>query len=152
MSKKITKEIRINTQGGQVFKTLIDPGLVKKWWKASQAIIIPDEDGIYALSWGSNPETPDNIITARIREYMPYVKLGLSDFTHFSPAKDQKTGSTVNFVIDCHSNYCVLTLEHYGFDRETTDVFEHWENEWEKALNSLKEIVESSPASVNEKL
>lgn len=151
MSRKIEKQIRINNQGGKVFKALTDPGLIKKWWGASQAIVVPDENGIYALSWGTHPDTPDHITTARISEYKPYVNLGLKNFTRFTPNRDEQTGTDLKFLIDCQSNYCTLKVQHWGFPQENhaDELFDYWNNEWDKILSSLKQVVESEPASVN---
>lgn len=151
MSRKIEKEIRINNQGGKVFKALTDPGLIKKWWGASQAIVVPDENGIYALSWGTDPNTPDHITTARINEYKPYVKLSLKNFTRFLPSRDEQTGTDLRFKIDCQSNYCILKVEHLGFPekKNAVELFEYWNKEWDRILSSLKQVVEAETASVN---
>ncbi|MBZ9632240.1 SRPBCC domain-containing protein [Salegentibacter sp. LM13S] len=146
MSRKIKKEIRINENGSKVFNALVTPNLIKEWWGASQAIVVPDEDGVFALSWGDNPDKADYIAAATISEFKPHVKLTLSDYTYLSENEylPFKAKFKVKFRIECETNYCVLKLEHSGFpNKSQADKFySDCDTGWDESLESLKNLVE----------
>ncbi|MGW1455803.1 SRPBCC family protein [Salegentibacter agarivorans] len=152
MSRKIKKEIRINENGGKVFNALITPNLIKEWWGASQAIVVPDEDGVFALSWGENPDKADYIAAAKISEFKPHVKLTLSDYTYLADNEylPFKAKFKVKFRIHCETKYCVLKLEHSGFPNksEADQFYSDCESGWEENLESLKNLVEQENVPV----
>ncbi len=147
MSRKINKEIRVNENGSKVFNALVTPHLIKEWWGASQAIVVPDEDGVFALSWGENADKPDYIAAATISEFKPHVKLTLSDYTYLRDNKylPFKSKFKVKFRIECETKYCVLRLEHSGFPNkaEASKFYSDCDLGWDEALSSLKKLVEN---------
>lgn len=146
MSRKIIKEIRINENGSKVFNALITPHLIKEWWGASQAIVVPDEEGVFALSWGESADKPDYIAAATISEFKPHVKLTLNDYTYLANNEylPFKAKFKVKFKIECETNYCVLKLEHSGFPikSEASKFYSECERDWDESLKSLKDLVE----------
>jgi uncharacterized protein YndB with AHSA1/START domain len=146
MSRKINKEIRVNENGSKVFNALVTPSLIKEWWGASQAIVVPDENGVFALSWGENPDKPEYIAAATISEFKPHVKLTLSDYTYLANNEylPFKTKFKLKFRIQCETNYCVLKLEHSGFPNksEASKFYSECDQGWDESLASLKNLVE----------
>lgn len=146
MSRKIQKELRINNEGGQVFDALTTPSLVKQWRGASQAIIIPDEDGVYALTWGNDLDKPEYVSTAKISEFKPHVKLVLQDYTYLAHNEQLhfKTRFQVKFEITCHTHFCILNLTHLGFpdNHDADDFYKRMEKSWEENLLKLKQLLE----------
>lgn len=146
MSRKINKEIRINRNGSEVFSALVTPSLIKEWWGASQAIVVPDEDGVFALSWGKNPDKPDYVAAATISEFKPHVKLSLSNYTYLADNEylPFKAKFKLRFRIQCEEKYCVLKLEHSGFPNKSqaNKFYSDCDQDWDEALESLKTLVE----------
>ncbi len=144
--RKIKKEIRVDNKGGKVFEALITPSLIKKWWGASQAIVVPDEGGIYALTWGENIDKPEYIATAKIQEFKPNVRLILDNYTYLkhNDYLPFKANFKVKFVIECFNNYCVLSVEHTGFPQEKTadNFYNDCEKGWDETLEAVKKISE----------
>ena len=68
MPREIIKEISINAPAKEVFNALIFPGMIKKWQHASSAIVLPEKDGIYTVSWGEDEDDPDYITNCTILE------------------------------------------------------------------------------------
>ncbi|MBZ9729247.1 SRPBCC domain-containing protein [Salegentibacter sp. JZCK2] len=152
MSRKINKEIRIDSNGSKVFNALITPGLLKEWWGASQAIVVPDENGVFALSWGENIDKPDYTIDAQISEFKPHIKLTLSDY-HYLVENEYlpfKAKFKVKFRIECETNYCILRLEHSGFPGESNadSFYAECEKGWNESLKSLKNLMENNEVPV----
>jgi len=159
MSRKIKKEIRINENGSKAFNALITPSLIKEWWGASQVIIVPDENGVFALSWGENIDKPEYVSAAKISEFKPHVKLTLSDYTYLADNEylPFKAKFKVKFNIECQEKYCILRLEHSGFPNssEANQFYADSEQGWEDSLASLKKLVEKenqASASYNSEL
>ncbi len=146
--RKIIKEIRVDNKGGKVFNALITPSLIKKWWRASQAIVVPDEGGTYALTWGENIDKPEYISTAKITEFKPNIKLALSEYTYLKHHEylPFKANFKVKFTIECFNNYCVLSVAHTGFPNEKVvdDFYADCEQSWVERLEAIKKISEES--------
>ncbi|WP_037321492.1 SRPBCC domain-containing protein [Salegentibacter sp. Hel_I_6] len=146
MSQKINKEIRINENGSKVFNALITPSLIKEWWGASQAIVVPDENGVFALSWGENLDKPIYIASATISEFKPHVKLTLSNYTYLADNEylPFKANFKLKFRIQCETKYCILKLEHSGFPNKSraSQFYSDCDQGWDEALKSLKHLVE----------
>ncbi len=87
----------------EMFSLLVTPSAIRGWWGASQAMVIPEEGGIWAAVWGDE-DCPDYITSARILEFDPpsrlvmkyehyHAKTGVLPFTF---AEDARTVFTVH--------------------------------------------------------
>jgi len=77
MSREIIQKIKISQTPENIFSALLNPTSIKEWWGAKSAIVIKENNGIYAVSWGSNIDDPDFVTTSIIRDYEPPKGLSL---------------------------------------------------------------------------
>jgi uncharacterized protein YndB with AHSA1/START domain len=84
MPREITQEYSINLNLKAVFDALISPAMIKKWWFANSAIVLPEEGGVYAVTWGEDIDNPDYISIANIASFDPPFRLLLTDFKYKS--------------------------------------------------------------------
>ena len=149
MSRKIKKEIKIDNTGGKVFKVLITPTHIQKWWGASQVIVVADENGTFAATWGENIDTPEYTSTARISHFEPYTRLKLKDFTYLKLNEylPFKAKFEIDFKIECYNSCCVLVVTHSGFPGgpEADDYYSSAEKGWDRALAAIKALVGEKP-------
>ena len=152
MSRKIKREIRVDNTGGKVFKALVTPSTVKKWWGASQVIIVPDEGGTYALSWGDDIDKPEYVATAKIDSFKPNVELHLTDYTYLKGEEylPFKAHFRVEFKVECYNNYCILVVTHSGFpkDKKADSFYNECIVGWDETLENLKELIEKDTVKI----
>ena len=77
MDRIIKDSIKINAEISDVFESLITPSQILKWWGATTAIVLPENDGIYAVTWGSDIDDPDYRSISTIKEIIEPSKLHL---------------------------------------------------------------------------
>lgn len=146
MSRTITKEIIIDQTEEKIFQALIRPSLITKWWSANRAIVIPETNGLHAVSWGSD-DNPEYISAARIKEINPPTKLSLTDFKYAS--KDGKlpfkAELETDFIIHSFGDKSKLVVRQTGFPNEkiADDFFAACTAGWENTLASIKKVVEN---------
>ncbi|MGY5846709.1 SRPBCC family protein [Salegentibacter sp. HM20] len=149
MSLNIKKEIRINNGGGKVFKALITPTSIQKWWGASQVIVVADENGTFAATWGEDIDKPEYTSTAKISHFEPHTRLKLKDFTYLrlNEYLPFKAKFEIDFKIECYNSYCVLVVTHSGFPRgpEADEYYTSAGKGWDRALQAIKDLVGEKP-------
>lgn len=50
-----------------MLEILHTPSAIRRWWKASRAIVLPGEGGVWAAAWGPEEDDPDYVMTFVIR-------------------------------------------------------------------------------------
>ena len=68
----------------EMFEILIKPSAICKWWGASRAIVLPEENGVWAGVWGEDGDDPDYISAFTIAEYDPPNRILFTDAKYFS--------------------------------------------------------------------
>lgn len=148
MARSIKKEIKISGNQEKVFTALTTPSYIKAWWKASQAIIIPQQNGLYVVSWGAIDQ-PDYVSSARISTYQYPTQLVLSDYQYYSPKAGPlpfENDLPVVFDILPDHNSVLLTVEQTGFPESSSaeGFYQACIKGWEDVLLAIKEVTETS--------
>jgi uncharacterized protein YndB with AHSA1/START domain len=145
-TRQIEDEILIQTNAASAFEALIKPSMIKKWWLASSAIVIPEKDGLYALSWGDDPDEPDYVTYATIKEYIPPKKLTLLYQSYRSSNKRLpfEADFEVQFNIAATESHCTLTVKQTGFpiDKLADDYYNGCIQGWNDTLKWIKLTLE----------
>lgn len=146
MSRSITKEILVNQPIDRVFGALVTPSLIRQWWFASRAIIIPETGGRYDLAWGEEEDNPDYISAARIEVFDRPHRLLLTDFQYHS--KDGPLpfeGAFENeFRLEKTASGTRLIVRQAGFPEESVadDFYRSCVQGWVDTLGSFKRVME----------
>ena len=146
MPRSIEKEIIIDQTEEKIFESLIRPRLIIKWWSAHQAIVIPEINGLHAVSWGTDDDNPEYVTAARISEIKPPIKLSLTDFKYLSKNGKLpfKAELEIQFTIESAGDKSKLVIKQTGFPDEAVadDFFSSCIKGWENTLSSIKKVVE----------
>lgn len=148
MPRQIKQTYRIQRSTEDVFDALLTPSQICTWWFAQSAIIIPEKNGLYAISWGEDIDNPDYISIATISELIRPEKLVLSDFRYHSKEGDlpfdADFGNT--FILEKEPNGTTITVIQTGFpDENLADEFYQACNQgWQDTMQSLKRTLEDN--------
>jgi len=146
MDRKITDEIFIAAKPIYTFNALISPSLIKQWWYVSAAIVIPEVDGIYALTWGDDLDNPDFTTVSRLTEFDYGKHLAMTNEKYYSPSGSIPFDAPlkVRFSLEEKEGGTLLYLLQEGIPMdEVADDFYHATVEgWTHTLKSLKSVVE----------
>lgn len=146
MAREIIQEYIIGKSRDAVFEAIITPKMIKKWWFANNAIVLPEEDGIYAVTWGDNIDNPDYISVAKIASFERPIRLLLTDFRYKSKEGDLpfEADMPTEFSLEELGDQTKLTVHQTGFpDEKFADKFYNLcVQGWIDTLTSLKKIVE----------
>lgn len=146
MSREIIQNYLINSVPDTVFDALISPGMIQKWWFARSAIVLPEEGGIYAVTWGEDIDHPDYVSIAIISKIKKPEVLLLTDFRYRSNDGSLPFNADieVEFTLKPVDSGTKLTVNQRGFpDEEIADEFYNGcVQGWIDTLTSLKKLVE----------
>lgn len=142
-----TAFIDLKYSANLVFKTLITPSDVCRWWGASRAIIIPLEAGIWTASWG-NEDLPDFINAYVITKFNKPRSLYLSQFRYFDrnkPTPDFTFDMETHFDITDTPNGCRLTVTQSGFPdtAEAIEFLKGCEVGWKQTLSQIGQFLDT---------
>lgn len=138
---------RIQRSTEDVFDALLTPSEICTWWFAQTAIVIPENNGLYAISWGNDVDNPDYVSVATISEIEKPVKLRLTDFRYHSRegALPFDADLQLEFSLAKENGGTVITVRQTGFpEDESADGFYNscvrgWTETMTSFLSVLKE-------------
>ncbi|PWN07399.1 SRPBCC family protein [Rhodohalobacter mucosus] len=147
MSRQIKQTYRIQRSTEDVFDALLTPSQICTWWFAQTAIVIPEKNGLYAITWGEDIDNPDYISIATISELIRPERLVLSDFQYHSKEGDLPfdTDLQLEFSLSKENGGTVITVLQTGFpEDESADGFynscvQGWTETMTSFLSVLKE-------------
>ena len=147
MARQIVKVISINASKEDVFNALISPSMIKKWWFANSAIVLPETGGTYTVSWGENEDNPDYITICKILEIQAPKKLKLEYEHYFSKFGEMpfEAEFEVVFELEGISNQTNLKVTQTGFpDNSIADPYlDGCVKGWNDTCASLKNTIEN---------
>lgn len=146
MPREITQEYSINSHPVAVFDALVTPGMIQKWWFASSAIVLPEEGGIYAVTWGEDIDNPEYISAAKISMIKKPNLLQLNEFQYHSKdgALPFDADISVKFILEAIGTKTKLTVNQKGFpdDEIADDFYNRCVQGWIDTMTSFKNTVE----------
>ncbi len=147
MAREIIQRIEISQVPENIFNALLNPSAITEWWQAKTAIVVKENNGIYAVSWGSDIDDPDFITISIIRNLVPKKGFGLEYVSYIA-----KTGGLpfeakmqVHFtIIPTKKTKTFLEVKQTGFPdgQIANEYYEGCKKGWNQVLNSFKEYCE----------
>ncbi len=126
----------------KMFEILIKPSAICKWWGASRAIVLPEENGIWAGVWGEEEDNPDYISAFTIAAYDPPRRILFTDAKYFS--KDGgfpfEAKLTAEFIVEEATRGCTLRVVQDGFpcDSEADEFYSACETGWKNTFEGIR--------------
>ncbi len=141
----VVKEIVVKVDANTLFDALLRPSMIRRWWFADRALVLPEQGGIYAVGWGDEDE-PDYVTVSTIRALRKPALLRLSydDYYAKTGRMPFEADMEVTFRIKELEEGCELGVEQSGFPTDpVADVyFQGCVKGWEDTLASLKNVLE----------
>ena len=144
--RSIHKKIIVEKSQEEVFNSFIKPSQIKKWWSAISAIVLPEKDGTYVVSWGESEDHPEYISMATILEIDPPKRLVLSYdkyWTKFGRLPFE-ANLQVSFQFEPEGQNTLVSLVQTGFpDAAIADEFyQGCIKGWDDTMFSFKKTIE----------
>lgn len=116
-TRKHIHEEHFATSAGQLFDLLVTPSAIRTWWGCASAIVLPEQGGTWAATWGASEDQPDYLTVARIAHFDPPRRLVLADYRYRS--KDGPLPFAAQFVttfeVEPHTQGARLRMTQDGF-------------------------------------
>ena len=148
MPREITQTIEIDQVPDIIFAALLNPSAIIEWWQANTAIVVKENNGIYAVSWGENIDDPDFVTTSMIRDLVPQKSFSLEYLSYVA-----KTGGlpfeakmNVHFIITPENkSSSILEISQTGFpdDPIADEYIKGCKAGWNQVLGNIKEYCEN---------
>lgn len=146
--RSIVKDIHINKKPESVFHELVTPSSIRKWWHCHRAIVMPRKNGIWALAWGANEDSPEYQQAAEIASFQPGRRLKLRNFRYASKMGSLPFADQIELDVHLNNNDSgsILRLTQSGFPEDQTadEFFELSQKGWDDTLEALKAHCEGS--------
>jgi len=147
MQREIKQTITINNIPDKVFNALLNPTAIIEWWQAKTAIVVKEDNGIYAISWGDNLDDPEYVSISNIKNFTPNSYFSL-DYTYYSSKHGNLpfvTEMMVEFKINPVSESSArLEVKQTGIpDAPIADAYyEGCVTGWNQVLNNIRNYCE----------
>lgn len=147
MPREVTQEYLINSNPNTVLDVLILPGMIQKWWFANSVIVLPEEGGVYAISWGYDIDNPDYISVAKILRMRKPELLVLTDILYRSKEGPFPFDADIDvqFTLEPSGSQTILTVNQRGLPTKPLlmslimDVFRDGRTQWLLSKKTIKE-------------
>lgn len=131
----------------RLFQLLHTPGDIRKWWGASQAIVIPEPGGLWAAIWGDEDD-PDYITAATMKVFEPPRRILFADYRYKAksgPMPFQANFET-EFLITPSAAGATLRVTQAGFPSESVadDFYAACQTGWKNTFAGIRNLVEGA--------
>lgn len=141
---EVRMTISIDAPRDVVFRALIDPATIKRWFDAADVVVEPREGGRYSLGWKYQVEGVDvEGGPTRILELIPNEKLVL-DCPDWRGDKSVN-GQQITFYLESEGSGTKVTFVHSGFDR-TADISDYPFG-WVYFIGKLEQLFKPVPST-----
>jgi uncharacterized protein YndB with AHSA1/START domain len=141
--RSVIASIDLIQKSHKILSAFTDPEHLKGWWGVERSLIELKTGGIYHLAWQVSNNGFRFVSTSKIKQYDPNTCLLLTDCCYFNAERTILGPMELSFTIEEHSDFNRLTVEQSGY-QEGVDwdwYYEAVKHAWPKALNSLKEYL-----------
>ena len=147
MPRQLTKEVTIDVTPSTAFNALISPPMIKQWWSAASAIVLPEKGGVYAVSWWEDEADPEYITVSFIDDIQQDELLVLTYDKYYSKHGQLpfEAAMVVTFRLQPVESGVVLSVEQKGFPDEAIadEYYQGCIKGWEDTLNGIKRVLEN---------
>ncbi len=145
-TRKHVCEVALAASSEEVFKLLITPSAIRKWWQASRAIVDAREGGIWGAAWGGNEDDPDYTTFYRIRTFDPPRRIVFSDSVYYAKSGPLpfKADFVTEFLVRPGPKGCLLQVTQDGFpaDPIADDFYNGCEVGWKNTFAGIRAYLE----------
>lgn len=148
-TREITHSEVFTANADVLFTMLITPSSIRGWWGVARAIVIAEEGGIYALTWGDDEDKPDYSSIGDIVTYMPGKTFEISNYRytaltgkHPFSIKDM----VVRFEMLPEGERTKLTVINSGFptDKIADEFYNGCVQGWKDTFAGIRNFLETS--------
>jgi uncharacterized protein YndB with AHSA1/START domain len=143
--KAVTCSIAITAAPLRVFRALVEPRDLKRWWGTNEAVITARKGGTWSLGWHAYGQDNFYATTGFIQKIAYPRGLQLTGLMYFRPDMKPLGPMTLSFRIEKKGQGALLTVRQSGYGKG-----KHWDlyyialhDGWEESLWSLKKYIES---------
>lgn len=144
--RKITHQVKLPASPEQVFKILHTPSAIRKWWSASNAIVIAKEEGIWCAVWGEKEGEPDYISAATIKVFDPPRRMLLVDPKYFAKSGELpfKPEMTIEFIVEPAPTGSLLKViqDRFPADSIADEFYARCVVGWKNTFDAIKKFVQ----------
>jgi uncharacterized protein YndB with AHSA1/START domain len=143
-SPEVRLSIRIEAPREAVFRALVEPEIVSRWFDAAQAVVEPRVGGRYSLGWKYQVDGVDvEGGPTQILEYVPNEKLVL-DWPDWRGDKSVN-GQRITFHLETEGEGTRVTFVHSGFER-AADISDYPFG-WVYFMDKLRDVARAVPSA-----
>lgn len=130
-----------------LYNALLNPSAIKEWWEASTAIVVKENGGTYAVSWGNDIDDPDYVSLSIIRNLKPYEGFSLEYISYYSKMGKLPFEAKMNvdfFISSVSDSNQKLEVKQTGFpdNKIANEYYIGCKVGWETVLNNIKKYCE----------
>ena len=126
----------------RMFKILITPSEIRKWWGASRVIVAPEKGGTWMAAWGEDEDNPEYVSTFTIKEIDPPCRLLLGDGKYKAHAGTPafEMNMTTEFIVEPREEGCTLKVVNDGFptDESADEFFQACIVGWQNTFDGIR--------------
>jgi uncharacterized protein YndB with AHSA1/START domain len=142
--REVTCSIAIAAAPSRIFRALVEPHDVKRWWGANEAVITARKGGTWSLGWHAFGLENFYVTTGFIQKITHPRELQLTGLMYFRPDMKPLGPMKLSFRIEKKGQGALLTVRQSGYGKG-----KHWDlyhralqDGWEESLWSLKRFIE----------
>ena len=136
----------------EMFKLLITPSLICKWWGAARAIVQPEKNGIWMAAWGADEDAPDYITAFTMTEYEPPRRILFTDAKYTAGGEKLPFNAdiTAEFIVNDTQNGCSFRVIQKGFptDPAADEYYAACEKGWVDTFAGIRRTIKDIQQSV----
>lgn len=145
-TRKIIYEEAFAVGPEKLFAMLHTPSAICGWWRANRAIVTPFEGGTWSATWGDDPDKPDYVTVATIRNFEPPTRMVLGDYLYFAKSGPLpfKAKLVTEFSVRAAGDSAALRVEQDGFpaDASADAYFAACTQGWKNTFAGLRLFIE----------
>lgn len=145
ITRKHIHQIELPVSPERAFEILRTPTAIRAWWRASRAIVIAEEGGVWAAAWGEDEDDPDYATAALIRVLDPPRRLLLANVKYYARSDRPSFGgeTTIDFIIERRPNGSLLRVVQDGFpaDSSADEFYAACEMGWQKTFENIHQFL-----------
>lgn len=147
MTRKHVHEEEFGISSEEMFDLLITPSLIRKWWGASRAIVMPEKDGIWMAAWGEDEDSPEYISAFTMSEFDPPRRLLFTDAKYTAGGEKLPFDAviTAEFLVNENEKGCSLKVIQDGFPLEPAadEFYAACEKGWKDTFAGIRRLIET---------
>lgn len=132
----------------RLFAILHTPSAIRQWWGAARAVVLAQNDGVWAAAWGESEDDPDYITAASITDFEPPRRMVLTDYRYRSREGGLpfEADFVTEFRVAPHADGASLRVSQDGFPEgpEADDFYAATERGWKDTFAGIRRYLEST--------